>query len=317
MNTINTQSRKWILTLCNPMDYGFNRERIIETLDRLSLSYYCLADEIADTGMPHTHIYVYRDSPLRFNTLHNAFPHAHIETARGSSTENRDYVLKCGKWEGTDKADTSIEDSFVEYGICPQDNRSRESLMTQVMDDILAGLTTAEIIKLKPRLAFRIKDIDMLRELLLSEKYAKENRDIEVYYYWGDSGSGKTQTIYANNDPADICRLTSYSRDRVLFDFYHGQSVVVFEEFHSQIPIGQMLNFLDIYPLQLPARYNDRTACYSKVYITSNIPLEEQYRDVRYSQPEVWRAWRRRIHHIVHFEKQDYIPIYEEVPFYA
>ena len=53
------------------------------------------------------------------------------------------------------------------------------------------------------------------------------------------------------------------------------------EEFHSQIPISAMLNYLDIYPLTLPARYTDRTACYTKVYITSNISLEEQYRDIQ------------------------------------
>ena len=34
-----------------------------------------------------------------------------------------------------------------------------------------------------------------------------------------------------------------------------------------------MLNYLDIYPLYLPARYTDRVACYHHVYITSNAPL--------------------------------------------
>ena len=32
------------------------------------------------------------------------------------------------------------------------------------------------------------------------------------------------------------------------------------EEFNSQIPIEAMLNYLDVYPLLLPARYSDRTA---------------------------------------------------------
>lgn len=57
--------------------------------------------------------------------------------------------------------------------------------------------------------------------------------------------------------------------------------MLVFEEFHSEIPISAMLNYLDIYPLMLPARYHDRIACYTEVYITSNIPLEDQYRDAR------------------------------------
>ena len=74
--------------------------------------------------------------------------------------------------------------------------------------------------------------------------------------------------------------------------------MLVFEEFNSQIPIEAMLNYLDVYPLLLPARYSDRTACYTKVYITSNIPLDEQYITVQHNRPETWRAFLRRIHHV-------------------
>lgn len=57
-----------------------------------------------------------------------------------------------------------------------------------------------------------------------------------------------------------------------------------------------MLNYLDIYPLTLPARYSDRVACYTTVYITSNIPLEEQYQEIQRCKLETWRAFLRRIH---------------------
>ena len=57
-----------------------------------------------------------------------------------------------------------------------------------------------------------------------------------------------------------------------------------------------MLNYLDVYPLMLPARYSDRVACYTTVYITSNIPLEEQYQEIQRRKPETWRAFVRRIH---------------------
>ena len=62
-----------------------------------------------------------------------------------------------------------------------------------------------------------------------------------------------------------------------------------------------MLNYLDIYPLMLPARYSDRVACYSKVYITSNVPLEDQYGDVQIVHPATWQAFLRRIHRGVHY----------------
>lgn len=68
-----------------------------------------------------------------------------------------------------------------------------------------------------------------------------------------------------------------------------------------------MLNYLDIYPLMLPARYNDRVACYTTVYITSNVSLEEQYTDVQLSQKETWQAFLRRISTVTEYRKDGII----------
>ena len=62
-----------------------------------------------------------------------------------------------------------------------------------------------------------------------------------------------------------------------------------------------MLNYLDIYPLTLPARYTDRVACYTTVYITSNVPLSEQYMDIQRYQLETWRAFLRRVQNIIEY----------------
>jgi hypothetical protein len=80
--------------------------------------------------------------------------------------------------------------------------------------------------------------------------------------------------------------------------------VLVFEEFNSQIEIEEMLNYLDIYPLSLPARYSDRVACFTNVYLTSNLSLEMQYRDIQINRPKTWKAFLRRIHMVKEF-KQD------------
>ena len=85
------------------------------------------------------------------------------------------------------------------------------------------------------------------------------------------------------------------------FHAYHCQSVLVFEEFHSQIPISAMLNYLDIYLLTLPARYTDSPSCYTKVYITSNLSLDEQYRGIQLYHWETWKAFLRRITHIIEY----------------
>lgn len=121
-------------------------------------------------------------------------------------------------------------------------------------------------------------------------------------YIYGASGTGKTRSIYQKHDPKSICRITNYRAAKgISFDNYTGQDVLVFEEFNSQIPLEDMLNYLDIYLLTLPARYNDRTACYTKVYITSNLPLEKQYRMEQIDRPETWQAFLRRIHNVTQY----------------
>ena len=125
---------------------------------------------------------------------------------------------------------------------------------------------------------------------------------MEVHYLFGASGAGKTRSIFRKHEIQDICRITDYGgRNGVRFDGYHTQPVLVFEEFHSQIPIESMLNFWDTYPTTLPARYQDKVACYTTVYITSNIPLEAQYPEIQQYDSETWRAFLRRIHTVTQF----------------
>ena len=140
---------------------------------------------------------------------------------------------------------------------------------------------------------------------LLSDKYSRVNRELNVTYIFGSTGAGKSHYIFDHHSPLDICRITSYGNklNSTKFDSYHGQNTLVFEEYHSQISLPEMLNILDIYPLQLPARYNDRIACYSNVYIVSNLPLDAQYADYQAYDKETWNAFIRRITSIKEFKR--------------
>ena len=106
--------------------------------------------------------------------------------------------------------------------------------MFRLVQCIRAGMSNTEIIDEFPNLAFRIRDIDVLRQTLLAEKYVVENRPLDVSYIYGASGTGKTRGIYQKHDPKSICRITNYRASRgISFDGYNGQDVLVFEEFNS------------------------------------------------------------------------------------
>ena len=285
-----------------------SHDRIMERLNLFRPAYFCMADEVSSTGTYHTHVYIVSHSPMRFSTFKRRFPTAHIEAAHGTSKENRDYIRKEGKWAETAKAETSVAGTFVEFGELPSEAEENAPKMFQLLQDVADGFTTPEIIRNNPAFAFKGRDIDALRETLTAERFKTENRDVKTHYLYGDTGTGKTRGIFERHKAEDICRITDYGRRNGLrFDAYHGQGVLVFEEFHSQVPINVMLNYLDVYPIMLPARYNDRVACYTTVYITSNMPLEQQYTDIQRNKPETWRAFLRRISEVKEYRKDGYI----------
>ena len=260
--------------------------------------YVCLADEIGEKGTYHTHVFVLFASPVRFTTIQNKFAVAHIDPAYGSAKENRDYILKEGKYAGTEKAETRVEGTFFEEGDLPDEKEEKYPILTRIRKMIEEGFSTLSIIDTFPSLSFRIKEIEELRQRVLSEKYKKEKRNVKTIYVFGKTGTGKTSGIYQDNLNEEICRITNYINSRAMFDAYNGQRILVFEEFRSQVPISEMLSYLDIYPLMLPARYYDRVACYEKVYITSNLSLIQQYEDVQRYEPDTWDAFLRRITYV-------------------
>lgn len=97
------QGKKWQLTWNNPQSYGLTRDAILEILSQLPLEYFCLCDEIATTGTPHTHAFLYAHSNMRFSTIQRKFPTAHIERVQGTARQNRDYIAKEGKWADTER----------------------------------------------------------------------------------------------------------------------------------------------------------------------------------------------------------------------
>ena len=298
------QSRKYQLTINNPQDCGMTHDVILDRAALFHPAYFCMADEIGEQGTYHTHVFLFSHSPMRFTTVKNRLPTAHIEPVRGTCRENRDYIRKEGKWAETAKAETRVEGTFVEFGELPTEAQEKAPKMAQVLQDVEDGKSTKDIIRDNPNFAFKGRDIDSLRETLVSDQFRYENREVKVHYLYGDSGTGKTRSIYEAHPAADICRITDYgTKGNIRFDAYHGQPDLVFEEFHSQIPIAAMLNYLDIYPLMLPARYNDRVACYTTVYITSNVPLDQQYPEIQESKMETWRAFLRRINTVLEFRR--------------
>lgn len=295
---MDTQSRAFQITINNPKDKGYTDEKIEQIIAKSRVTFACFAHEIGGNGTPHVHIYLLFGSARRFSTIKKKFPGAHIEKTYGSAQDNIDYIKKQGKFANTDKAETSVEGSYREFGTVPSNLSLEFSDMEQVVELLRQGYSVVEIIEAYPKYAFKVNSIEAVKQVFLAEKYRETMRPVEVTYKFGATGTGKTRSIYKDYAPEEICRITSYGRNGVKFDSYKSEDVLVFEEYASQIPIEEFLVYLDIYPLMLPARYADKTACYTKVIITSNLPLSSQYVSEQYQKPETYKAFLRRINYV-------------------
>jgi hypothetical protein len=291
-------SRKYLLTINNPLDHGFNHERIKTSLSGFSgLVYWCMCDEVGEQGTPHTHVYVVFKNSVMFDTMHKKFYGVHIDKANGSNQENRDYVRKEGKWADDAKHETNKPETFEESGELPPDKTKAQSQAEEIVQMIRDGMSNAEILEACPSAYSKLAYIEQTRQTLLQEQHKDAWRNVDVTYLWGDTGAGKTRSVMEKYGYSKVYRVTDYSHP---FDSYKGQDVIVFEEFRSSIKVQDMLLYLDGYPLELPCRYANKVACYTKVYLITNIPLNKQYPNVQEESPETWDAFRRRIHHVDH-----------------
>ena len=296
-----TRSRKWLLTINNPAEHGYSHDYIKSALASFkAVKYWCMCDEVGGkNNVYHTHLFIMGNNGILFSTVKKKFPKAHIDYCRGLAQENRDYVCKEGKYKGTSKEETNIKDTFEEMGDCPVEKPGQRSDLVDLYDMIKSGMDNYDILENDPTYMMQLDKIDRCRQIVKEKEFRSKFRELQVEYWSGKTGTGKTKTIMERYGYDEVFRVTSY---RYPFDNYRGQDVIIFEEFFDSLSIQEMLTLLDGYPLDLPCRYNNKTACYTKVYILSNVDLTDQYRDVQIRSAETWNAFLRRIHAVKIFD---------------
>lgn len=294
-----TRSRKYQLTFNNPEKHGWTHDKIKATINEgKGLTYWCMADEVGDEGTYHTCLYLHFENATRFSTIKGRFPEAHIEPCRGTAQENRAYILKEGP-KHEKKAHTSVKGTFEEWGEVPVEQPGRRNDIHDMVTGIQSGKSNKELIDENPRNAMRISHMDRIRQVCGEEKYRSQWRNnLQVEYWWGDTGTGKTSSMFKEHEPGTVYRVTDYEHP---WDGYQQQPVVCMDEFFSSLPITVMNNILDVYPYMLPCRYADKWACYEKVVIIANVHLEDQYPKIQAERPELYAAFLRRFHKRIYF----------------
>lgn len=283
------QSRKFLGTLNNPQDWGYDSDKVIRLLSELAgCRYIAIAEEIgALEHTPHMHFFVVYKNPKAESTMRNVVPKAHWDPCRGTIEQNRDYVFKQGKWVDSEKGTTALPETQREWGEIPTECKEFPSRKSDVMDAINQmieeGLSPSEIMGMH---AGYCEYADTIRRAYILHKAADVPpvRDVHVHYVVGASGSGKTYTYKRLCDrygDADVYLVTDYANDMTAaFDRYQAENVIVLDEFRGNVRFSTFLNLTDKYRCDIHARYVSTMALYSEVYITSVYPPEKLYENL-------------------------------------
>ena len=295
--TPNTQGRRWMLTINNPKETDEEFEDYVRGLEHIKYARF-QREKGEETGTIHFQLFVIFTIGKRFSTVKTYFPTAHIEQAKGTNLQCREY---CSKKE------TRVSGPYEIGQFAEERARTDKQGFLQMA---CAGLSDKEIRDLYPSLYLdKYKEIPSIYRRNLKEQFKNRSRDVEVTYIYGPSRSGKTKYIYDNFQPEEFYRVTIYNNSA--FDDYKDEDVLVFDEFNSSFRITDMNHYLDRYYVPLPARYDNRFSMYTKVYIISNLPLSKQYVEEKERKPEIYEAFMKRIDNIIridetgfHYEKQ-------------
>lgn len=278
-NQKDIRNRSWMITI--PVD-SIAQEDLQDDLKKYT--YIGQMEQGNKTQYLHWQIYIENETPIRFSTLKKKFPKGHFEVRRAKKADCYNYVTK---------SKTAIPNTVIKNGEIDITEPRSKKLDLDVAVDIIEGGARVEDVLLKfPSLANHMKYLERIQEIVDEERYGRSERDLKVFYIYGEPGCGKTSYIYRKHGYESVYRVTDWKHP---FDEYKAQSVLVLDEFYDSLSLESLLNVIDRYPLQLPARYNNKWAAYNVVYIVSNRKLAHQYQDVFFHEPKRANSLYRRI----------------------
>ena len=267
----NTRHRRWFLTVPAEGEKGISRDTLEDALAPYDSYLGQLEQGTGTNQYRHWQLVLAHAEPIRFSTLRRRLPTAHLEPVRDLRASLA-YVQK---------EDTRVEDvkPLVKGEISPGPGQGHRSDLDALRRRILDGQETADELILADSGAWRhsrlVGDLVGARD---RHRQEGKLRDVQVRVVFGDTGTGKTSAaIEGLQALGSVCRVTHWGSGA--FDGYDGQDALILDEFAGQPPIEELLTWLDVYPVALPARYRARQAAFVRVVLCANAP------------PETWYPW--------------------------
>lgn len=259
-------------------NYTEEEKKRIEALD---VTYMVFQQEIGRSGTRHLQGYTELKKQLSLSQLKTFFgsDRIHFERRFGTQKQAINYCKKKKtRVEGTEPFEKGE----------PRKQGQRSDLI-EIREALRKGQTDLDLIENDelistfsrcPHFVDRIRrcfeekkafeKFEEMKRCKTQEQYEKTRKQVVVYY--GETGVGKTSRVYKQHKVEDIYKWcpSGGSKDSIWFDGYHGQKVVLFDDFYGTLPWSMLLNLLDNYPTQVQVKGSFVYWNPEVIYFTSN-----------------------------------------------
>nr|QKV51040.1 putative replication associated protein [Crucivirus sp.] len=255
--------------------------------------YIVFQEEKGSEGTKHYQGYLEFTKALRFTAIHKMVPKGHhifVEKRKGTRQQAREYAMKedtrvNGPWEGGSK---------------PWSDKMGKQGQRKDLDDLAAlikeGKSETQIFDEMPGPFLRyVSNIQKVRLLIKPTR----TQDLVVALLYGPPGTGKSRCV---RDTFPDVWAVPVGKD-LWFTGYQGEPNVLIDDFAGNIGLTQLLQILDRYPVQLPAKGSHVWWCPTNICITTNCHPCNWY---DYSKrQDSYKALKRRITNVFLFESED------------
>lgn len=276
-------ARNWVFTWNN---YSPDWRDKLQTWATGNASYIIAGAEVAPTtGTPHIQGYVEFSGTKRLSTIVKETEKLgmkfRLDRAKGSALQNKIYCSK------------EAEDEVFTMGMPKKKEQGKRNDLVEVKNMIRSGASELEVADSHFNQWVRYnRSFSQYRNLVMQEA-AKRERNVRVYYIWGETGTGKSR--YCRDRSPGLFSV-SEGVTGMWFTGYAYEKEVLFDDFRGTVPLHVLLKYLDRYPVQVPIHGSYMHFNAEVIYITSNVPLEDLYRNADQRSRD---ALRRRITEVI------------------
>lgn len=199
-----SKSRKFQITINNWTEEEY------QTWWTLPCRYMIIGKEVGEQLTPHIHVYVEFENARSFKTICAITPRAHVEVTKGSSVQNRNYIMKDGVFEERgDRSLTSEEKGQLEV---ERWTNAKKFAMSGELEKIDDQIFVTHYGNLKRIQKDYLPDVEDLPEP-------------NCVWLYGESGNGKSMLARSRYGPK------LYSKDATKWwDAYRGEDTVLIED---------------------------------------------------------------------------------------